>query len=213
MRRYLCAFVLVGMRVCSCLLRAETDESESQPIEISTVTDSTNRSSAEMMSAFREKIASHSNLFSVVPNLDDSSGLLFEADCKSREQSNDAYVCFYTSYYAGGVIRTPLGSGMYAAKSAGDVANNLLALMAQDVAERWNSTMRSNAIKIMESCLSPTSNEASPQTDESCFPSTEDSVSRPKYEHGKHVRDMDRYGPHRAVIGRRRPAAHRRTRT
>ena len=46
---------------------------------------------------------------------------------------------------------------MYASRSAEDVANNLLALMAQDVAERWNSTMRSNAIKIMESCLSPTS--------------------------------------------------------
>ena len=162
MRRYLCAFVLVGMCACSSLLRAETDESESQPIEISTVTDGTNRSSAEMMTAFREKIATHSNLFSLVPNLDDSSGLVFEADCKSREQSKDAYVCFYTSYFTEGAIRTPLGSGMYAAKSAGDVANNLLALMAQDVAERWNSTMRSNAIKIMESCLSATSSCAVP---------------------------------------------------
>jgi len=162
MRRYLCAFVLVGMCVCSCLLRAETDESESQPIEISTVTDSTNRSSAEMMSAFREKIASHSNLFSLVPNLDDSSGLVFEADCKWGEKSKDTYVCFYTSYFAGGVIKVPLGSGMYASKSAGDVANNLLALMAQDVAERWNSTIRSNAIKIIESCLSATSSCAVP---------------------------------------------------
>jgi hypothetical protein len=34
-------------------------------------------------------------------------------------------------------------------------------------------------------------NEAPPQTDESCCVS-EDSVGRPKYEHGKHVRDMDR---------------------
>jgi len=162
MRRYICTFVLVGVCACSFLLRAETDESQSQPIEISTVTDGTNRSSVEMMSAFREKVVSHSNLFSLVPNLDDSSGLEFEADCKTREQSNDAYVCFYTSYYAGGLIRTPLGSGMYASKSADDVASNLLALMAQDLAERWNSTMRSNAIKIMESCLSPTSNCAVP---------------------------------------------------
>jgi hypothetical protein len=148
---------LVGVCVCSPLLRAETDESESQPIEISTVTGSTNRSSVEMMSAFREKIASHSNLFSLATNLDDSAGLVFEADCKSREKSNDVYVCFYTSYYAGGVVKTPLGSGMYAAKSIDDVADNLLASMAQDVAERWNSAMRSNAIKIIESCLSPTS--------------------------------------------------------
>jgi hypothetical protein len=70
-------------------------------------------------------------------------------------------VCFYTSYFAGGVIKVPLGSGMYASKSAGDVAN-LLALISQDVAERWNSTMRSNAIKIMESCLSVTSSCAVP---------------------------------------------------
>ena len=162
MRRYICAFVLVGVCACSFLLRAGTDESQSQPIEISTVTDGMSRSSVEMMSAFRERVASHSNLFSLVPNLDDSSGLVFEADCKSREQSNDAYVCFYTSYYAGGAVKTPLGSGMYAAKSVDDVAAKLLASMAQDVAERWNSTMRNNAIKIMESCLSPNASCAVP---------------------------------------------------
>jgi len=50
---------------------------------------------------------------------------------------------------------------MYASKSANDVADNLLASMAQDVAERWNSTMRSNAIRIVESCLSPTESSCS----------------------------------------------------
>jgi hypothetical protein len=87
---------------------------------------------------------------------------VFEADCKTREKSNDTYVCFYTSYYAGGVVKTPLGSGMYSAKSVNEVAANLLASMSQDVAERWNSTMRNNAIKIMESCLSPSSSCAVP---------------------------------------------------
>jgi len=162
MRRHICVFVaLVGMCTCSSFLSAENDESNGKPIEIFTVTDSSNRSSTEMMSAFREKVASHSNLFSLVTNLDDSTGLVFEADCKSREKSNDAYICFYTSYYAGGVVKTPLGSGMYASKSANDVADNLLASMAQDVAERWNSTMRSNAIRIVESCLSPTESSCS----------------------------------------------------
>ena len=156
MRHYLCAVVLVGLCACSSLLSAETEGSEAQPIEISTMTDNANRSSVEMMNAFREKIASHPNLFSLVTNLDDSTGLVFDADCKFREKSSDGYVCFYTSYYAGGVVKTPLGSGMYASKSVDDVADNLLASMAQDLAERWNSTMRSNAIKIMESCLSPT---------------------------------------------------------
>ena len=77
-----------------------------------------------MMNAFREKIASHSSLFSLVRNLDNSSGVVFEADCKKREKSNDTYVCFYTSYYAGGVVKTPLGSSMYSAKSVDDVAAN-----------------------------------------------------------------------------------------
>jgi len=158
MRHYLCAFVaLVGVCAYSPYLRAETDGSQGPPIEISTVTDTTNQSSGEMMNAFREKIASHPSLFSLVSNLDESTGLVFDADCMTRDKPSDAYVCFYTSYYAGGVIRTPLGSGMYASKSADDVANNLLASMAQDVAERWNSTIRNNAIKVIESCLSPTS--------------------------------------------------------
>ena len=42
------------------------------------------------------------------------------------------------------------------------MADNMLASMAQDVAERWNSTMRNNAIKIMESCLSPNASCAVP---------------------------------------------------
>jgi len=145
MRHHICALVaLVGVCVCSPLLRAETDGSQGQPIEISTVTNTANQSSTEMIEAFREKIGSHPSLFSLVSNLDESTGLVFDADCMTRDKLSDAYVCFYTSYYAGGVIRTPLGSGMYASKSADDVANNLLASMAQDVAERWNSTIRNN---------------------------------------------------------------------
>jgi hypothetical protein len=157
MRRCLCVFIaLFSGCAWSPLVRAETDGSNPQPIEISTVTDSTNRSSVEMMNAFREKIATHPSLFSLVANLDDSTGVVFDADCKSRDKATDTYVCFYTSYYSAGVVKSPLGSGMYAAKSVADVADNLLASMAQDVAERWNSTLRSNAIAIMESCLSAT---------------------------------------------------------
>jgi hypothetical protein len=161
MRRYICAIVLVGVCACSTLLCAETDVSTVQPIEISTVTDSTNRSSVEMMNAFREKIATHPSLFSLVTNLDNSTGVVFDAECKSREKSNDSYVCFYTSYYAGGAIKSPLGSGMYASNSVDDVADNLLASMAQDLAERWNSTLRSNALTIMESCLSASKSSCS----------------------------------------------------
>jgi hypothetical protein len=85
MRHYICAFVaLVGVCACSPLLRAETDGSKDQPIEISTVTDTANQSSAEMMNAFREKIASHPGLSSLVSDLDQSARLVFGADCMTR---------------------------------------------------------------------------------------------------------------------------------
>ena len=38
-------------------------------------------------------------------------------------------------------------------KKADDVAANLLEAIAQDIGERWNSTVRSNAIEALESCL------------------------------------------------------------
>jgi hypothetical protein len=99
--------VLVGVCACSSLLRAKTDGSEGQPIEISTITNTTNQSSAEMMNAFREKIASHPSLFSLVSDLDEPAGSVFDANCMTRDKRNDGYLCFYTSCYAGGVIRTP----------------------------------------------------------------------------------------------------------
>jgi len=151
-----CIVGLLAVCACLTLLRAETDGSKGQLIEISTVTDTTNQSSAEMMNAFRAKIASRPSLFSLISNLDDSTGLVFEADCMTRDRPDAAYLCFYTSYYAGGVVKTALGSGMYASKSVDDVADNLLASMAHDVAERWNSTLRSNAIQIVAACLSLT---------------------------------------------------------
>lgn len=146
---------LLLLIIYSPLLNAQerANSTKDQPVKISTITDTTNPSSAEMMNAFRKKIASHPNLFTLVSNLDESTGLVFAADCMTRDKPNDAYVCFYTSHYSGGAVKTFLGGGVYASKSADDVADNLLASMAQDLAERWNSTMRGNAIEMLESCL------------------------------------------------------------
>jgi len=74
----------------------------------------------------------------------------------TRDKPSDGYVCFYKTHYAGGVVKTFLGGGVYAANSADQVADNLLASLAQDIAERWNSTMRSKAIEMLESCLTLT---------------------------------------------------------
>lgn len=106
------------------------------------------------MSAFRKKIASRPNLLSLVSNSDeDSPRLLFVADCMTRDKPSDAYVCLYTSQHAGGAVKTLLGGGVCASKTADEVADNLLASMAQDIAERWNNTMRAYAIEMLESCL------------------------------------------------------------
>lgn len=154
MRHYIVVFVAVGlMFVSSPFLSAQANGSKGHPIKISTITDNTNQSSADMMSALRKKISSHPNLFVMVSNSDDSPGLVLIADCIPRDTPNDAYVCSYTSHYSGGVVKTFFGGGVYTGKSADEAADKLLASMAQDLVERWNSTMRSNAIEMLESCL------------------------------------------------------------
>jgi hypothetical protein len=106
-----------------------------------------------MMNAIRQKIGSHSNLFTLVGNSDDSQEMALMADCIPRDKPTDPYVCSYTSFYAGGTVKTLLGGGTYADKSADEVSDKLLASILQDVVERWNNTVKSNATEMLESCL------------------------------------------------------------
>ena len=144
---------LVGLFLCSPLLNAQTKGSKGQPIRITTITNSEEPASAEVMKSFRQKVASHPNLFLLVGNQDDSQGLVFTANCMQRDTAHDEYVCFYTNHYAGGTSKTFFGGGLYATKSADDMADNLLAAMSQDIVERWNDIARANAIERLESCL------------------------------------------------------------
>ena len=155
MRHYIHALVVLSVCAYSPVLsgQASARGSKDQPIKVFTVTDGTNQSSAEMMNSFRTKVGSHRNVFALVSNLDDSPGLLLIADCINRDTPKDAYVCSYTSHYVRAPIKIFLGSGVYTGKSADESADKLLASMAQDVVERWNSTIRSNAIEMLESCL------------------------------------------------------------
>src|ERR1700690_3071456 len=72
-----------------------------EPIKLSTITNTAEPSSAEVMKLFRQKIGSHESLFKLVDNSDASVGLLFMEDCMPR-QSTEPYVCFYTTHYVGG---------------------------------------------------------------------------------------------------------------
>ena len=75
------------------------------------------------------------------------------ADCLPQKKKADPFVCFYTSHYAGGTSKTFMGGGIYAAATSDEVADNFLISIAQDVVERWNEIVRSNAIEGLESCL------------------------------------------------------------
>jgi hypothetical protein len=46
-----------------------------------------------------------------------------------------------------------MGGGIYVAKTADEMADNLVSAVAQDVVERWNEIMRTNSIERLESCL------------------------------------------------------------
>jgi hypothetical protein len=46
-----------------------------------------------------------------------------------------------------------MGGGIYVAATSDEMADNLLACIAQDVVERWDGTVRSNAIESLEACL------------------------------------------------------------
>jgi hypothetical protein len=141
--RHFCA-LLVILSV-QCYARDE-------PIKVSTITNMTEPSSVEVMKLFRQKIGGHEKLFTLVDNSDSSVGLLFTEDCISR-QATEPYVCFYTTHYVGGTTKTFVGGGIYVGKAAGDIADNFLSAVAQDIVERWAEIGRSNAIETLESCL------------------------------------------------------------
>jgi len=121
-------------------------------IKVSTITDESTESSRAVMTDLRSKFASHPKQFTVVSNSDSESGLVVTADCMPRKP-NGGFACFYTSHYAGLAGKTFVGGGIYLAATSDEMADNFLASIAQDIVERLNSTVRSNAIETLEACL------------------------------------------------------------
>lgn len=105
------------------------------------------------MTDLRSKFAAHPKQFTLVSNKDSEAGLVLTADCLPRNQKPDPFVCFYTAHYAGGTSKTFMGGGIYVAPTSDEVADNFLASIAQDIAERWNDMVRANGVEMLEACL------------------------------------------------------------
>jgi hypothetical protein len=122
-------------------------------IKVSTIVDASVESSQMVMTDLRSKLAAHPKQFTLVNAKDSEAGLLVMVSCFQRNQKADPFVCFYTGHYAGGTSKTLLGAGIQVATTSSEVADNLLASIAQDIAESWNTTMRANAIESLDACL------------------------------------------------------------
>ena len=101
----------------AALMLAALCYAKEEPIKLSTITNTAEPSSVEVMKLFRQKIGSHENLFKLVDNNDSSVGLLFTEDCMPR-RTTEPYVCFYTTHYVGGTTKTFMGGGIYVGKNA-----------------------------------------------------------------------------------------------
>jgi hypothetical protein len=122
-------------------------------IKVATITDDNDPASKAVMDDLRSRLRDHPQQFTLVSTQDSDLSLIVQADCIFRKSKSDAFACFYTSMYAGGSTKTFMGGGIYGAVTSGELADNFLASIAQDIAERWNNMVRANAIEHLEACL------------------------------------------------------------
>jgi hypothetical protein len=132
--------------LCCCVLNAQT----TPKIKVLLVSDESVAATRQVNQLFKEKMTA-TYLFEIVPS--DSAQLTLIVDCNARATEVEAYNCMYVGHYAGTTSKTLLGAGLWTSKTAGDAASSLLAAVAADISERWNSTMRSNQVESLEACL------------------------------------------------------------
>lgn len=125
-------------------------------IKVATITDESDPASKAVMTDLRSRIKDHPKQFTLVSTQDSDLSLLVQTDCVPQKTKTDVFACFYTAHYAGATTKTFMGGGIYAAATSGEVADNFLMSIAQDIAERWNTTVRTNAIGNLETCLALT---------------------------------------------------------
>jgi hypothetical protein len=144
MKRAIVIFGLVA------LWAASSNAKPTSKIKVFFVSDESVAASHEVVQLVRQKMID-SHLFEIVGS--ESPDIVLVMDCMSRQSPAELYTCMYVAQYAGVSIKTFLGGGVWAGKSADDVAVSFLSSVASDISERWNATIRVDSIESLEACL------------------------------------------------------------
>jgi hypothetical protein len=82
----------------------------------------------------------------------DDSKVIVSVHCMGRKQI-EPFVCMYVSHFNGASFKSFLGGGLFFAKTAGEVADNFMVSISQDILERFDDTSTQNLREGLEACL------------------------------------------------------------
>jgi len=118
-------------------------------IKVYIVSNETVASSHEVEETLRQKM----NMIRTFRFVDkEPPDLILNVECIPRAAS-EPYNCMYVALYAGPSFKTFLGAGVHTDKSADTIATALLSSIAEDISARWNQTVRTQQVELLEACL------------------------------------------------------------
>ena len=118
-------------------------------IKVYIVSDETVPSSHEVEEALRQKMNTVKN-FRFVER--EAPELILDVNCIPRTLS-EPYNCMYVALYGGQSFKTLLGVAVHSDKLADTVAAAFLSSIAQDINDRWNRTLHTHQVELLEACL------------------------------------------------------------
>lgn len=83
---------------------------------------------------------------------DDQSKVVVLVSCMEHK-AGLPYACMYVLHFNGPTSKSFMGGGMWLGNTAGDVADNFLGSIAQDIVERFDDTNKQNLREALQSCL------------------------------------------------------------
>ena len=140
---------IMAVAVLAASLATAASEQRTLKIKAYIVSNETQPSSHEVGETLRQKM----NMIKTFRFADkEPPDLILNVDCMPRAAS-EPYNCMYVALYAGPSFKTLLGAGVYTDKSADTMAASLLSSIAEDISGRWNQTLRTHQVELLEACL------------------------------------------------------------